>query len=173
MITDGLVYRLLEAGLLQPGIFEKDADALWHWRLDMLPSYPELLAMVSASITEMIQDMPIDRLVCSPAALPLGILVSAETQLPLVYSRGQGETPVYDLVGAYDIGHPACLLVYKTSEPDIESIIRSGQSVGLNVLSVMALVDDALPSLTVPLHSILHSSDIEGVLRTTFKNGGI
>jgi hypothetical protein len=170
MSPDGLIQRLLETGLLQPGIFEDAAEAAWQWRLDMLPSYPDLLATLANGITDMLQAMPIDRLVCSPTALPLGVLVSAQTHLPLVYSRGQGESAVYDLVGAYDIGHPACLLMYQSSETDVERIIHSGASVGLNITAVIVVVEDSVPTLGVPLHVILGANDIQNVLRSTFKN---
>lgn len=171
MTTDSLIHRLLEAGLLQPGIFEEKADIGWHWRLDMLPSYPDVLAELASGITPMLQGMPIDRLVCTQAALPLGVLVSSQTHLPLVYSRGQGEAPVYDLVGAYDIGHPTCLLVYQSGDTQIERIIGAGQSVGLNIVSVMALVHDAAPPLAIPLYSVLSSADVQRVWQATFKNG--
>lgn len=168
MTPEILVYRLLESGLLQPGIYEAAPHSLWQLWLEMLPSYPDILSAIASEVTKTMADISVDRLVCSSLALPLGTLVSTQTGLPLVYSRGHGETPVRDLVGAYDVGHPAGLLVNSVNETGIENIIRGGQSVGLEITHVIAVVGAEGLDFSLPVHVILADNDIRRILSTYF-----
>lgn len=164
---ENLIYRLLETGLLQPGIFEDGSH--WQLRLEMLPSYPDILLEIATHTIKIIAAMPIDRLVCTWEALPLGVLVSTQTGLPLIYSRGQGEAPTHDFVGAYDVGHPAGLLTYALQAP-IEKIIQGGQSVGLQIGHIIAVVNHSKRDFSMLLASIFDEEAIEKAIQKYMNN---
>lgn len=129
-----LIQALLEAGILQFGWF-KGAEGVFQplmWRFDLLPSYPHLLSAVVASFASKVQALDVDYLVCSHQALPLALGLSLSQSVPLVYSRGKGEAPTQDFVGAYDVGHPACFVDYLSTDHTAQWVDR-GQNVGLEI----------------------------------------
>lgn len=149
-----MIDALLDCGLLQFGQFE-DHSAFKPYLINfhMLPAYPGVLQTISASVAEHVQQ--VDRLLCSADSLPLGVAVSLQTGVPLVYSRGQNHAPAYDLIGAYDVGHPALLLVNILDDVEkIDTLIKAARSVGLDVINVIAVIRvsefDHLPT-----HSLL------------------
>jgi len=86
--------------------------------------------------------------------------MSLQTRIPLVYSRGRGEGPVQDWVGAYDVGHPAALLCNVL--PDWETFIKwhsQLMSVGLELVQVLAVVDVHRLSLNLPTHALFRLED--------------
>lgn len=97
---------MLRAGLVQFGLFGPDGAPV-KLNCELLPAYPDILAQVAASAAEIATQPLPDRLVCTAQAVPLGVALSLRTGVPLVYSRGSDGPGVEDLVGAYDVGHPA------------------------------------------------------------------
>ena len=74
--------------------------------------------------------------------MPFGVALSLRTGIPLVYSRGAGEAPVFDLVGAYDIGHPALLLTNSVGwrgSPD--TLVKRARRVGLEVHTLLPIIE--------------------------------
>lgn len=138
-----LLEGLLAAGLVQFGRFahSNGFDPL-RLHLELLPSYPQVLADAANALTVLTSDIQYDFVIASPDALPLATALSQQRGLPLVYSRGRGETPTHDLVGAYDVGHPA-LLVSLTHEDDrvLDRLMRGAASVGLETVAAAALID--------------------------------
>ncbi len=129
----------MDAGLLQFGWF--DAGAPFKLHLDMLPAYPDVLKAVATTAKPFAQDM--SRLVCLADALPLGVALSLETNIPLVYSRGSESEAVHDLVGAYDIGHPALLVLNQLTQNDSQSITDlalGAHRVGLDIRQTVAII---------------------------------
>lgn len=120
----------------------------------------------------------VDRLLCVGTSLPFGISLSLETKIPLVYSRGSLVAAVYDLAGAYDIGHPT-LMVADTSEELVECLRLAAQArrVGLEVDRILLIIDDgsyeqtdlevsSLMKLTVIVDALIESGDLaEGQAR--------
>ena len=133
--------QLLETGILQFGLFvEKDTAYPYRLRLEMLSAYPQLLQTVAYRGVQTLATMtPFDRLVSHADAIPLATALSLNTGISLVYSRGRGEIAVHDLVGAYDVGHPSCLLV-NTLTPETQQFLIGAQRVGLEIHSVLELV---------------------------------
>jgi hypothetical protein len=146
---------LLDHGLLEVGVFQTEqGQRSFRLHLDMLPAYPMLLALYAQNIAA--QLVSVDRLVCPPDSVPLGVAVSLQTQLPLVYSRGRGEAPVQDWVGAYDVGHPAALIC--NTLPDQATWVlwhKQLASVGLNVVQIIALLEIRSMVADVPVHSLM------------------
>jgi hypothetical protein len=142
---------LLDTGLLQFGRFESGKP--YRLLLDLLPSYPDVLqALIHAAAPSVGE---VDHLLCTIETLPFGTGLSLQKQIPLVYSRGTDLAPVYDLAGAYDIGHPALLLANQ-SEARLSRLITGAQSVGLEIRAVLVIVDDGVwnPN-NLPLQSLI------------------
>lgn len=153
-----LAQALLEAGLLQFGHFVTPSGSMpYRLRLDMLPSYPALLALVAqAALVVLRTQAPVEFMLSTPDSTPFAVALSQQAKLPLVYSRGRGEAPVHDLVGAYDVGHPACLVLNTPDDIEIKRVLAAGARTGLAVGSVLALVDTQvrLP-IDLPLLGVL------------------
>ena len=147
---------LLETGLLQFGWFDEQ-QVPYQLNLDLLPSYPDVLAQIVEYAAPLVRQ--VDHLVSVPSALPLGIGLSLKTGVPLVYSRGMdNSTPVYDLVGAYDIGHPAMLLANDLRDSgNLARLTNNARQVGLEIERLLVLVDDGtLGQDTIPMTSLIH-----------------
>jgi hypothetical protein len=135
---------LIEAGLLQFGRFiAGDQVVPVQMRFDLLPSYPQVLGrLAEACAAQIASQGQVERLLCVADALPLGTLTSALTSIPLVYSRGSGASPVHDLVGAYDIGHPSTLIChFYRRNGHVDRLRQDAQSVGLEVTGIITLID--------------------------------
>jgi hypothetical protein len=122
----------------------------------MLPSYPDILAQVIENAAPVVG--AVDHLVSASSAMPLGVGLSLKTGLPLVYSRGINDAPAFDLVGAYDIGHPALLLANDLSdEVGLLKLLTSARLVGLEIERLLVIADDGTPGpYSIPVISLLH-----------------
>jgi len=146
---------LTDTGILQFGRFaEGDDFAPFRLNFAFLPSYPDLLQLLADRAEKLLAGLHVDRLVCTGDSLPFGLAVGLRTNLPVIYSHSRGTT--YDLVGAYDIGHPAVLLV-NTVEADYTSqLLRAAQRVGLEIHTVIAIADVRNPQIQeIPIHNII------------------
>jgi len=136
-----IAQMLLNTGILQFGLFvDNNTTSAYRIRLEMLSAYPEVMQQVIyRGIQTIATSRPFDRLVSHPDCIPLASAVSLNTGISLVYSRGQAEAPVHDLVGAYDVGHPSCLLV-NTITPATAAFITNCQRVGLEIHTILEVV---------------------------------
>lgn len=131
-----IAQELFKTGLLQFGYFEGRSYAL---HLEMLPSYPQLLQHISHYVLKQLPDKPFNRFVATADTVALASFISQAKQIPLVYSRGCGESAIHDLIGAYDVGHPACLIT-NTIPKDLTSFIKRAERVGLEIDHTVTLV---------------------------------
>lgn len=141
--ADRLLEGLLAAGLVQFGRFAgtNGFDPL-RLHLELLPSYPQVLAEAARALEALTADVAYDFVIAAPDAVALATTLSQQRGLPLVYSRGRGETPTHDLVGAYDVGHPALLVsLIHDDERARDRLMRSAASVGLETVAAVALID--------------------------------
>jgi len=84
----------------------------------------------------------VNRLLCTAASLPFGVALSLRSGVPLVYSRGSADAPVYDLVGAYDIGHPVLLLSNSVGLGDTHApLMHAARRVGLETHTLLTIVE--------------------------------
>jgi hypothetical protein len=158
---------LIETGMLQFGYF-KDGEIVQPYllRLEMLPAYPQVMQQIIYLAVQAIPELPFDRLVAHSDAIPLGTALALHTGIPLVYSRGKGESAAYDLVGAYDVGHPA-LLVVNSIHADLPRLIGQCRGVGLEIKAALELVSlgyaiEAVPSYAVTsLKALIHELVLE------------
>jgi hypothetical protein len=121
-----------------------------------LPSYPDVLAQVVESALPLLGE--VEHLVSASSATPFGVSLSLKTGIPLVYSRGNNDAPVHDLVGAYDIGHPALLLANDLHEEDeLAGLMNNARQVGLEIERLLVIVDDGTSRLDLlPVTSLVH-----------------
>lgn len=163
-MTD-LTRALFEAGLVQFGRFERAEENIHPFRLylEMLPAYPALLrACADASVT-LLEGQQIERLLCDDDSLPLGVCISQQTGIPLVYSRGRGEAAISDLVGAYDVGHPTTLILNTADNPEkIARHIQNAGRVGLEVrmMIILCAMTEMTSQITVPAYAVLQLHEI-------------
>ncbi|MBZ0307923.1 MAG: hypothetical protein K8I82_17780 [Anaerolineae bacterium] len=160
--------QLLETGILQFGEFQV-GDGRMPFRLEfgLLPAYPTLLGQLAAVAATLTRPLSIDRLLVAADMLPFGTAVSLQTNIPLVYNRGQGESPAHDMVGAYDSGHSALLVMnvlYKTAP--VMDMIRRARQVGLQTNTVLSIVDLGAGQIPTPVQrlSIISFSDLINTL---------
>lgn len=144
-----LVQLFMEAGLLQFGRFQDSSGTRpFLTNLDYLPAYPDILKQVVAETRLHLDGLAVQRLVATPEAVPFGVALALETGISLVYSRGQGKEAVYDLAGAYNIGHASVLLVNTTETLlFLGGFIAGARRVGLDIHTAVAIFD---PGTTVP-----------------------
>lgn len=156
-----LLTQIMQNGLIQPGHFYtgEGASSPVRIRLDMLPSYPAVLRTITDMILETIQGSPLpERLVCSNVALPSAIAVSMKTDIPLVYSQGTEANPVRDLVGAYDVGHPAVLILNTLHDFQfLEQFTMQASRVGLDIEQIIVLLcsENTPETVSIPILPVM------------------
>lgn len=131
---------LLDNGLLQFGRFDFGGqNHPIRLSLELICAYPDVLEALTGAVQSTASNTSADRLLVPDSMIAFGGALSLKTGLPLIYSRGRGEDPVYDLVGAYNAGHR--ILVVVPDEVDLSSgFLNSAQRVGLVVVQVIILV---------------------------------
>jgi hypothetical protein len=150
---------LFEAGIVLFGWFDSDQRP-FRWVFDYLPAYPELLQALAQQMRTSLDSRPsIERIVASQDALPLGIALSLETGLPLVYARGRGDR--FDLIGAYNTGSTAALLTIAIST-ETDKLLSRCREVGLELQFVIALIENTKRTKIVlyPVHTLLSFNDV-------------
>ena len=170
-----LAERLLETGVLQFGYFRSGASfAPLRFCPEYFPAHPALLSQVAELTLAEIGNANVDRLISDSESLAIGIAASLLSGVSLVYSRSQHETPVYDLVGAFNSGHTCALIVNSILDNKyiqrLERLVRSSQIVGLQtVMIVPLLAPNAILSHinNIPVIPLLHLSDVAEHLHHT------
>lgn len=142
-MTAELIRLFTETGLVQFGRFQHSAQTQpFLASLEYLAAYPDTLHLVTQTALQRLTSMNIQRLVATSDAVPFGVALSLQTGLSLVYSRGGNAEAVYDLVGAYNIGHDAVLLTNVLSDSHtLVSFIAAARRVGLEIHTLLTILD--------------------------------
>lgn len=151
-----LLRAVYDARLIQFGLFREPPGLTpVRFGFEMLASYPQLLLRIARSVPP----PQGERLLCTHDALPFAVALSLEQGIPLVYP--QFVTDHWDLVGAYDIGHPTVLVtnVRGFDEP-ISTLVTQARRVGLHVTSMTAIVDTGHSMLPEPATHLFTLEDI-------------
>jgi orotate phosphoribosyltransferase len=157
-----LVDDLLRTGLVQFGRFNGGAPVQLNF--DLLPAYPDVLRRLALASLPKMSAVRCDRLLGAADAMPLGIALSLEAGIPLVYSRGNGAAPAQNLAGAYDVGHPALLVVNTWQADEHAALIEQAREVGLEVTGVLTILErDRRETVALPL-PVISLLDVDGVL---------
>lgn len=136
-----IAQRLLDTGILQIGLFaEEDKPKTYRLRLDMLPCYPALFQQIVADTAKHLSRYKFDYLLADADTSAIAGAIVHVANVPLVYSRGRGEPTALDLVGAYDVGHSALLLI-NTLETTHINFINQAARVGLNVETITPIIE--------------------------------
>ena len=145
-VGKNLIDSFVEAGLLQFGRFGANGIP-FELNLQLLPAYPGILRNIAEQAHTLFEEVRFDRLVCAFDSTPFGVALSLQSDIPLVYSRGSDLSGVYDLVGAYDVGHPALLLVNVWEDnSDVHQLVGKARHVGLEIDTVLTIVDYGIKS---------------------------
>lgn len=151
-----LIRQAYEAGLLQFGAFalQDGAHRPYVLNLDLLPSYPAVLRHAAEAVAMLIERSMANRLVCTQDSVALATLVSQQLDIPLIVHRGLPGSPAQNLLGAYDIGHPASLVSLTTSlqNTSLRVLRHDASSVGVILNEWVTLVS------TRPVTSLHHRS---------------
>lgn len=159
-----VLQALLERDLIQFGYFE-DGEPI-RFRLDLLPAYPDVLQLIANQLAVRIsQSVAVDRIVCTRDAIAPALALSLQTSIPLVYGSDTSRAPVHDLVGAYDVGHPAALMTLVIDDvKKLSEFMRRMKRVGLetqHIYSIVTLTNlDRIDGL--PVTALLRFADIAG-----------
>ncbi len=138
-MTDEILEALVETGLLQFGLFK---GVPFKLNLAMLPSYPDVLKLLRDEAIGQLEQVEFDHLVCTYDGFALGLALSLELDKPLVWCREEAKSAASDLVGAYDFGHPAVLIVNVFDDSQsVDHLIQMAGRVGLEIGTVLAIVD--------------------------------
>lgn len=169
--TDQLALSLLQTGLLQFGHFvEADTERSWKLNTALLPSYPDVLWQLGQMGQQHITNMTIDRLLSRKGDTQhVAQAMSFASRVPLVYHGRDTGNPVLDLVGAYDVGHPTCLIVNDAATSLADgSLLAEASRVGLDVIAIIAIYTTGLPlSSDKPVHLLLHIPAMARALATS------
>lgn len=146
---DELLQAFHHNGLIQFGRFVTPGDDIKPLQLsfEFLPSYPRLLADTAQRLVTMCAQTfdVFDFLFCPAEGIPLGMAMSLQTDKPLLYSTHRASN-ARDFIGAYDVGHPAVLVVpVFEDEEKITRLARDVQRVGLEMVGVVCLLRMATP----------------------------
>jgi hypothetical protein len=136
---DTLIEQFWGAGLIQFGRFE---GVPFKLQFDLLPSYPDLWAGLIDRLRQQLDMTRYERLLTPADSVSLGTLLSYATNIPLVYSKGTGREGVYDLLGAYDVGHPALFVanIWTDNEPTYLALMQKARRVGLEVNTALVIM---------------------------------
>ncbi|MCE7946230.1 MAG: hypothetical protein DYG88_02250 [Chloroflexi bacterium CFX4] len=136
-----LIAHLAHIGVVQFGQFATPKGSFVPFRLDwrLLPSYPPLLAALTAELLPLAKQASMSHLLPMPAALPLGTALSLQAEMPLVFVAPDDPEHVE---GAYDYNVPTLLLTDNLTDGAAESaLIRRVRRHGLHVEAVLAVLD--------------------------------
>ncbi|MDQ7024784.1 MAG: hypothetical protein Q9P44_04420 [Anaerolineae bacterium] len=162
-----IAQQLLDTGILQFGIFVSNGKRYpYRLRLEMIPAYPPLFASIIDAVIHNLPNKPFDRLIGYTDCVAIASAVAQKEGVSLVYNRSGSGQPVDDLVGAYDIGHPACLLLNSITT-DVPKFISGCQQVGLNIHTILALMTSQQSIGDIPILSVFSLENIIGELHET------
>jgi hypothetical protein len=171
-----LINALITNGLLQFGQFHTDGVMQpFAIKLDLLASYPDVLELVRDALLTHAPRAPFDRILCPLEALPLAVSVSLKLQIPVVYARRRSEAAVFDLVGAYDIGHPT-LVIANWADDDLMALIDQAERVGLRLSIIWAVMELTPMSVSKgEIYCLLRLHDVmdDPLIRSQFASGQI
>lgn len=149
---------LFEAGLIQFGRFvHGEQSTPFQHHLPMLASYPVLLKALAEQLAALVRG--VDRLICTTECLPLGVAVSLQTQVPLVIAVGDGRDGARDFIGAYDIGHPAAMLLHALDEAPL-MLLEHARRVGLELDRACAVLELRPTESPIPGRALIQVDEL-------------
>jgi hypothetical protein len=139
----GLIFDLVEAGIIQFGLFSDSAPI--HFNLELIPAYPDILLKLGDIGEQRLQSRKVDRLVTTPESLPAGISISLKSGISIAYQDTDSEGSNGRIIGAYDTGHVTALIINCWLGADaqhsaITAVLDHCARVGLDVVHIMSVL---------------------------------
>lgn len=162
-MLDPLVADLLHTGILQFGQFMSNSElAPFRFCPEYLPAYPQLLRQIADKAANELTEFNVDRIVTVEESVPFGVACAMQTGLSLAYAKSGGAFPVQNLIGAYDSGHRAALLVNDfDSAPSLTTFIADAHKVGLEINAIVAILTVGEEKIAgIPIHTLFRLEDI-------------
>ena len=148
-----LLNQFVQDGIIQFGLFSDYSPIKLN--LEMLPAFPNTLNDIAERLLNVSDILSFDQILVAKDTLPLGVLLSNKSNIPLVYSDFIGETP-NNFIGAFDVGHPTALVVNLLTETTpIDVIINSSKRVGLNITKVITILSIKKPSASIETMALI------------------
>jgi uridine monophosphate synthetase len=146
-MTDNLYARLFDCGCIKFGEFKLKSGIMSPVYVDMrtLVTYPDVLKLVAQAMIEMMKSLSFDRVAGIPyAGLPLGVAVSLEGNVPMIYPRKEAKSygTAKLIEGGYNAGETVLVIddIITDGASKIEAIAPL-QDVGLVVKDVLIVLD--------------------------------
>lgn len=162
-MLDPVIAEMVQTGILQFGQF-KSNDGIIPFRFcaEYLPAYPQLLQALTERIAEQIAEFKIDRLVSVEDSLVFGVACAIRTEISLAYAKDGGAFPVQNLVGAYDSGHRAALLLNEFDcTVALTTFIADAHKVGLEITDIVAILAvGEVKTAGIPLYPLFRLEDV-------------
>jgi orotate phosphoribosyltransferase len=169
MDKTALYQELIDCGVLQFGMFGAD-EAPYLIQMGLLPSYPMFLREFAQSMRDRIPNQT-ERLLCVASAYAPALALSLYRDIPLVYSLGTTGSGVADLIGAYDVGHPTCLIADMwRGEDALLPIIQKAEQVGLRIRSILCCFSIGQPEIKTSSLSVQSWVDLADMVEVLIEN---
>lgn len=162
-MLDPVITEMVQTGILQFGQFKSNNGIIpFRFCAEYLPAYPQLLQTLTERVAKRIADFKIDRLVSQEDSLAFGVACAIQTEISLAYAKDGGAFPVQNIIGAYDSGHRAALLLNEfDSTVDLTTFIADARKVGLEITVIVAILAvGELKSAEIPLYPLFRLEDI-------------
>lgn len=166
---DILIEQFWRAGLIQFGRFE---DVPFKIQFELLPSYPDIWSNLLDRLMKTVDTTRYERLLAPADSLPLGTVLAYSANIPLVYSKGTGRDGVYDLLGAYDVGHPALFVanVWTGTEKTYPALIQKAGRVGLELDKALVIMTyGEIELMDINIQSLFRFKDVVMTLHDAHK----
>ena len=156
-MIEQLTLDLFDYGILQFGRFADENEIIpINISLGLLASYPKLLNDLAGLVAKQVFPVEKYRLVSPLSSLVVALLVSQKINVPLVFERQVTKSAVSDFVGAYDIGHPTCVIWSTEWSKRQDHFMKRGISVGLHIERMIYIVGRTnTPNVILPLDTML------------------
>ena len=155
--TKQLLIQFIQDGIIQFGLFADHSPIKFN--LDMLPAFPNTLNIVAEQLLSVNDLSSLEQIIVPRNTLPLGVLLSHKSDIPLVYSDFTGGTPK-NFIGAFDVGHPTILVVnLLTHVTPIDTIVNSSKKVGLNIVKVLAILRTKKPPDSIETMALIEFNE--------------
>ena len=176
---EALALTLYEIGAIKLGRFRLHSGRISPIYIDLrlLVTFPQTLRQVAAAYRPLLDDLSFDLLAAYPyAALPIGVAISLQMDLPLIYPRKTAKSygTGRQVEGRWEVGQTAVVA---------EDLITSGDSIlhavatlkaeGLHVRDAVVLIDreqggrENLEEHGYRLHAVMTLNRLLAILQET------
>ena len=162
-MSNSLLSDMVQAGVLEFGQFKVGRQILpFRFSAEYLPAYPNLLSKLAGQAAGRFNPLQPDRLVAPEESLPFGTACAIQSGISLAYTKTGGAFPVQNLIGAYDSGHKAALLLNEfDNRRSYTQFITDARKVGLGITAVVTILAiNEAETGSIPVLSLFQLSEL-------------